>query len=457
MKEVVHQIWFGGKIPQDFQTWMASVRDWARARGMLYRLWTEAELWQEFGCEQELRTLKICMQTVPTATSYSFASDFFRMRLIAKYGGLYLDTDVDCRDNGEELPKEGGLYTGPELWNGKLQSTWCIWAPGKGGRAAARSMMEAARKAFNEQLPAGAPDLPSRFVQLMRRDLRGHGADNKGLGPAVFRRAVIPFMREAGYSCSMLPRRIAACRDKGAMLCHCNRGSWLERGADWNERAAAAKKIEEKDAAEPVWLKPQAYRVLPRACRRKKAEEKEESPADGLIIPRGTQRIVIFSNVTSDFEPRALPLQEGDHCIHINRARQYEKVGETPGTTHALVVRRGTNKENQRVIWYEPASTNGFIQVMHIQDQPMRQRRGWWREYCQRNPRQCPTSGFICWKLALEAAPSVPVVLVGFAPGENFGTPQWKGHAWRYEAEEYARANAQIVRPDTPRMQQREN
>lgn len=204
----------------------------------------------------------------------------------------------------------------------------------------------------------------------------------------------------------------------------------------------------------PPWLAAQGSRELP-AARPKKRESKEKSAialADGLNIPRGTRRIVIFSNVTRDFDPRALPLKPGDHCIHINRARQFFKVFDTPGVTHALVVRKGTERENGLIKWYAPPTRDGFTQVLHIADVPMRARRAWWREYCQRNARKCPTSGFICWQLAREAAPMLPVVLAGFAPGEQFGTPQWRGHAWAFEAEEYARAGAHIVRPDAPGM-----
>lgn len=207
--------------------------------------------------------------------------------------------------------------------------------------------------------------------------------------------------------------------------------------------------------AVPPWAKPQCSRLLP-GIAKKRQENKQpqatEPPADGLNIPRGTRRIVIFSNIVDNFDPRALPLQPGDHCIHINRARQFFKVVDTEGTTHALVVRRGTERANRRIKWYAPPVKDGFTQVLHIADVPMRARRPWWREYCQKFARQCPTTGFICWMLAQEAAPSVPVVLAGFAPGENFGTPQWRGHAWAHEAAEYAHAGAHIVRPDAPGM-----
>ncbi|MGN0836193.1 MAG: hypothetical protein ACI4OS_02025 [Akkermansia sp.] len=202
----------------------------------------------------------------------------------------------------------------------------------------------------------------------------------------------------------------------------------------------------------PTWQKAQSSRKIPAALPRRGQEIKfSESPmADGLLIPTGTRRIVIFSNI--HFDPRALPLLPGDHCIHINRARQYYKIADIAGVTHACVVRKGADKSSGRVRWYDPPATEGFLQVLHIADSPMRQRRAWWREYCRCNPGKGPTSGFICWQLAREAAPALPVVLAGFAPGENFGTPIWRGHAWNYEAKLYALARAHIVRPDAARM-----
>ena len=439
-------------MPPTFRKWTASAKSWAAAMGMKYKLWGEVELWQTFGKEEEVRTLRTCLDTLPTPTSYSFASDFFRMRLVAEYGGLYLDADTNCQAL-VELPKKPGLYCSVERFNPRLWSTWLLWAPGEGGRAAARALWAAARAHFNEILPPFASDIPSRYIWQVRRDMPGHGAGAMGLGPAVFRRTMLPQLKAAGWHVEALPADVASCRNEQAALKQCNAWSWKEPTADWQARAEEAKKKEERDAL-PTWQRAQSSRVMPAALHRKRKEMLVPAARweDGLNIPRGARRIVIFSNVVKDFDPRALPLQPGDHCIHINRARQFFKVVDMPGVTHALVVRRGTEPVNRRIRWYDPPAKDGFTQVLHIADVPMRARRPWWRDYCQRYARQCPTTGFICWHLAQEAAPSLPVVLAGFAPGENFGTHQWRGHAWAHEADEYARAGVRIVRPDAPGM-----
>lgn len=182
----------------------------------------------------------------------------------------------------------------------------------------------------------------------------------------------------------------------------------------------------------------QSCRVLPAAARQVAAA----APADGLVVPRVARRVVVFSNV-----PQLPPFEllPGDFCVHVNRARNFDAVRETPGVTHAVVVRHSA----QRREWFDPPSTAGFEQVLHVMDAPMCARRAWWRQYRKANPRRCPTTGFIAWQLAREAAPDLPVVLVGFAPGEDFGTPLWRGHAWSYEAAVYARERARIIRPET--------
>lgn len=440
-------------MPASFQNWTESAREWARQMRADYKLWTWPDLLAEFGQEPEAATLSRCMATLPTATAYTFTADYYRLQLVAKYGGIYIDADTRCQHTIRP-PESPGLYVGPERFDPSLPTTWLMWAHGEEGLKAARMVGDIARKLFAELLPPSAADIPQRFIAMARRDRKGGGLAANGLGPAVFRRRIMPAVIAAGFKVEMLPPEVASCRNEHAALKQCNAGTWLERGADWNARAQAAEMTAERTKALPEWKKPQSSRQTPPAIkrRRKPPQLTEPTHEDGLNIPAGTRRIVIFSNVTRNFDPRALPLQRGDHCIHINRARQFFKVADTPGVTHALVVRKGTDKHFKRVIWYDPPTSEGFLQVLHVADIPMRKRRAWWREYCQLNARQCPTSGFICWHLAREAAPTVPVVLAGFAPGEKFGTPQWRGHAWEYEARTYAREGAKIVRPDAEGM-----
>lgn len=207
-------------------------------------------------------------------------------------------------------------------------------------------------------------------------------------------------------------------------------GVWLaaeERMARW---AALAPEV-----------RPQSTRVLPLVMKRGGGAE---VPA-GLCVPPGVRRVVLLANVPG-LDARAV-VREGDFCVHINRARHFPALRGVAGLRHALVVRRGRSGGSGRWGWFEPPSLVGFERVVRLQDVPMRARRGWWKEYCRVNPGMCPTTGFICWRLTLEAAPEVQVVLAGFAPGRDCGTYRWPQHAWDYEAAVYAREGACVLPP----------
>lgn len=194
---------------------------------------------------------------------------------------------------------------------------------------------------------------------------------------------------------------------------------------------------------------PQSRRQLPKIGRHasNRAPSLKGLP-DGLLLPKGTERIIIFSNVPR-LDITALRLKPGDHCIHLNRARHFDRARGIPGLTHALVIRAqaGHNHERQ---WFDPISTRGAMQIIHVMDGPMASRRPWWQQYCRDNPGKGPTTGFIAWHLATEANPRIPVVLAGFAPGEPFGSPLYKGHAWNYERDAYKAAGVCILRPLLP-------
>lgn len=449
MNDTLHQIWLGNPMPEQFQKWTTGARQWAATMGMHYHLWNEEELWQTFGHEPELATLRTCMEVLPTATTWSFLSDFFRFRLIAELGGLYLDADTECRQTIPR-PNTPGLYCSREGYNPELWSTWLLWAIGDTGKQTAKALWENARQHFNSILPQNARDLPSRYIWQMRRDIKGHGAGAMGLGPRVFRHTLLPPLLTTGHHIEPLPDSSASVRTTTAALHQVGAASWHEKKANWNDRAENAK-CREFMAAAPPWSRPQSSRDLPSTCHHPAAAPSAciQPQPDGLIIPRTARRIIIFSNVTN-LDPARVELRPGDHCIHLNRAKQFDKIKLIPGLTHAVAIRGGKVKQtgSSVQVWYNPPDTRGMLQVLHINDAPMASRRKWWRQYWADNPGKGPTSGFICWHLAQEAAPSLPIILAGFAPGEDFGTPQYSGHAWGYEAEAYARACANIIRPE---------
>lgn len=279
----------------------------------------------------------------------------------------------------------------------------------------------------------GAGMLYSRAAAelVAAQDVPQIGADDRFLTEAALRAGVrVQFSARFGFYRSPLPAadndRVTGVNVEPPAM----RAWWAQRNTDYLE-------------ALPPAARPQSCRSLPPAPRRRAA-----APAalpDGLVLPRGVRRVVVFSNVTPAPPFELLP---GDLCLHLNRARNFPAVRGTQGVTHSLLVRCWEKNGARR--WFEPESTDGFWQVLHIMDAPMCARRAWWQKY-KADTHKSPTSGFIAWQLAREAAPELPVVLVGFAPGENFGTPLWRGHAWSYEAAAYARERAQIVRPEKQR------
>lgn len=438
----VFQIWIGSEIPDREREWVESIRRAAVASGWTHRLWSWRDILDAYGGEPATRLLARCMEVLPARTVYGLLSDYFRLRILADGGGLYLDTDFSCPGGAlPELPESGDLwgmvsYRGTSYANGAF---WCRTPQ------AARALADAAAEMLAAALPFDAPDFGARVIELCRKDSTTFGIADKGCGPLWLCTQGHKVLRAGGWAFGLLrPPTIAhSCNGESGALVHHAGGAWREYGARlWDARATDAARADYLAALPPA-ARPQSSRSLPPAPRHRAA-----APAalpDGLVLPRGVRRVVVFSNVTPAPPFELLP---GDLCLHLNRARNFPAVRGTQGVTHSLLVRCW--EENGARRWFEPESTDGFWQVLHIMDSPMCARRAWWQKY-KADTHKSPTSGFIAWQLAREAAPELPVVLVGFAPGENFGTPLWRGHAWSYEAAAYARESAQIVRPEKQR------
>ncbi len=451
MRRVVHQIWIGGEMPDKERSWIAGVRRAALAAGWEHRLWEWPELLEVFGAEPVAevfrRAFALPAEVISPAVVASLACDYYRSRVLAEGGGVYLDADFECRGAWPDV--EGLLAAAgvdvlglEEFFAPMMCAGFFAAADGRAMQLAA----EAAAEYLLRVLSPGAEDFATRLVVECRRDVPGGGLAQRGVGPGWRRRVVLPLWQEAGVRWAMAPRTTVGHRQwgGGAALVHMGAARWHEQSgaalaALWQARARAAQRAE-FNAALPVWLRPQGTRVLPKAPPRLAVQHPQQPLSDGLTVPRGLRRVVVFSNVPG-LDARAV-LRPGDLAVHINRARHFPAASKVAGVTHAVVVRRGKDHAGGGPIWFDPPSTAGFSQVLHVQDVPMRSRRRWWQEYCRKNPRKCPTTGFICWHLAREAAPGLPVVLAGFAPGKDVGTYRWPGHAWEYEEKNYEKMGA---------------
>ncbi len=83
--KILHCVWLGGKpLPPParrcIRSWKALLPDWE------LRIWTEDNF--------DVSENPYCRQAY-TAKQYAFASDYIRLAVLHRYGGVYLDTDVE--------------------------------------------------------------------------------------------------------------------------------------------------------------------------------------------------------------------------------------------------------------------------------------------------------------------------------------------------------------------------
>lgn len=456
MKRVCHQIWLGSAMPEQERGWVDGVRRAAEAAGWEHQLWGWEELLEVFGAEPVTevfrRAFALPGEIISPAVVASLACDYYRSRVLAEDGGVYLDADFECRgpwpDFEELLAAAGVEVLGLEEF---FSPVMCAGFYAAADGRAMRLATAAAEEYLLRVLPPEVEDFATRLVAECRRDVPGGGLAQRGVGPGWRRRVVLPLWQASRVRWAFVPRTAVGHRQwrEASALVHMASARWHEQSgtalaALWQARARAAQRAD-FNAALPVWLRPQGTRVLPKALPRRAMQPPAQTLMDGLTVPRGVRRVVVFSNVPG-LNARAV-LKPGDLAVHINRARHFSAARDVAGVTHALVVRRGKDRAGGGPIWFDPPSTAGFTQVLHVQDEPMRSRRCWWQEYCRANPRKCPTTGFICWHLAREAAPGLPVVLVGFNPGTDCGTYRWPGHAWEYEDRVYKQAGVHVLPP----------
>ncbi len=102
--KIIHQIWLGPNLPPayfaDFQQkWRSIHPDWE------YRLWTEADL----------EPLKLDnWDLVEKSQNWAEKSDIIRCDLLDRFGGLYLDIDMDPLHSLGELHEKYDFYAGME-------------------------------------------------------------------------------------------------------------------------------------------------------------------------------------------------------------------------------------------------------------------------------------------------------------------------------------------------------
>lgn len=101
---IIHQIWLGSEVPQKYEEWIASWQNWS---GWEYKLWSEKEV-----SSLNLRNAA----AYASAKNFGEKSDILRYEILHQFGGIYVDTDVQCfnRDFFEFAHTQYGFFIGIE-------------------------------------------------------------------------------------------------------------------------------------------------------------------------------------------------------------------------------------------------------------------------------------------------------------------------------------------------------
>lgn len=102
--KIIHQIWVGPKVPPSYfvtfqEKWKVLHPDWE------YHLWTDSEL-EDLNLE--------FADLIEASPNYAEKSDIIRSELLDRFGGVYLDVDMDPFHSLEELHKKYDFYCGIE-------------------------------------------------------------------------------------------------------------------------------------------------------------------------------------------------------------------------------------------------------------------------------------------------------------------------------------------------------
>lgn len=102
--KIIHQIWIGkDSIPKDYkyytETWRKLHPDWQLI------IWDEKSLLKEKFSSEDLYF---------SARSYAERTDLMRYEILKRYGGLYVDMDVECYKTFEQLPYKYDFFANLE-------------------------------------------------------------------------------------------------------------------------------------------------------------------------------------------------------------------------------------------------------------------------------------------------------------------------------------------------------
>ncbi len=100
--KIIHQIWLGSPLPQEFIALQQSWIDHHLGRDWMYKLWTDEDVAQLQLYNQEF---------YDDTDNYGVKSDILRWELLFNYGGVYIDMDYECLRSLDELHYTYDFYT----------------------------------------------------------------------------------------------------------------------------------------------------------------------------------------------------------------------------------------------------------------------------------------------------------------------------------------------------------
>jgi mannosyltransferase OCH1-like enzyme len=115
--KIIHQIWLGPKTPPPYfsvfrDKWKSLHPDWE------YRLWTDADL---DDLTLELRDI------IEASPNFAEKSDVLRAELLERFGGVYMDVDMDCNHSIDDLAYKYDFFAGVEYPHKIATTTNRVW------------------------------------------------------------------------------------------------------------------------------------------------------------------------------------------------------------------------------------------------------------------------------------------------------------------------------------------
>ncbi len=85
--KIMHQIWLGSKVPEAFEPFMASWIQMHKGPEWQYILWTDERI-EKLGLYNQ--------EFYDQTTNYGMKSDIARLEILYRFGGVYLDIDIEA-------------------------------------------------------------------------------------------------------------------------------------------------------------------------------------------------------------------------------------------------------------------------------------------------------------------------------------------------------------------------